>query len=323
MRFLMVSLALGILLSTGCERSKKEKIQLDGSSTVYLISEAVAEEYGKAHKNVRVTVGISGTGGGFKRFCAGETDINDASRAIKAEEAELAKTQKIDFIELPVAYDGIAVVANPKAKFLDNLTVAELKRIWEPSSKVKTWNDVRATWPKEEIKLFGPGPDSGTFDYFTKVINGKEKACRSSYSASEDDNVLVQGVSGDAYALGFFGFAYYEKNKDKLKIVPVKVDAQAEAVIPNSQTIDSGAYKPLSRPIFIYVSTKALKRPAVVKFLEFYLDQAPTLAPEVGYVALPEAVRKMVKERFQKRVTGSVFNKAKKGQTVVSILKGS
>ncbi|MDT3698688.1 MAG: PstS family phosphate ABC transporter substrate-binding protein [Thermincola sp.] len=265
-------------------------IQIDGSSTVFPVSEAVGEEFQKVNPEVRVTVGVSGTGGGFKRFTVGETDISDASRPIKDSEAAAAKEKGIEYIELPVAYDGLSVIVNKDNDWVDKLTVEELKKIWEPDSKITKWNQIRPNWPDKEIKLYGPGTDSGTFDYFTEEINGKAQASRSDYNASEDDNVLVQGIEGDRYSLGYFGYAYYVENKDKLKVVPI--DAGKGAIAPSEQTINDGTYSPLSRPIFIYVNKTALKRPEVYEFVKYYVTEAPKLVPEVGYVALPEKMYK-------------------------------
>jgi phosphate transport system substrate-binding protein len=264
------------------------QISIDGSSTVYPISEAVAEEFMAANQGgVRVTVGLSGTGGGFKRFCAGETDISDASRPIKDSEKELCAANSVQYIELPVASDGLTVAVNPSNTFAQCLTVAELKKIWEPGSTVRRWSDVRAGFPTTEIKLYGPGTNSGTYDYFTEAINGKEDASRADYTASEDDNVLVQGVEGDPAALGYFGYAYYKENATKLKAVGV--DNGAGCVLPSEETVRNHSYKPLSRPLMIYVSKAALARPEVKAFVEFYLNNAAALVPQVGYVALEAA----------------------------------
>jgi phosphate transport system substrate-binding protein len=275
------------LLGSSFAGNLKGTVRIDGSSTVFPITEAVAEEFGKKHRRVRVTVGVSGTGGGFKKFSTGEIDINDASRPIKDSEKKLAKKNGIEYIQLPVAFDGISVVVNRKNTWLDYLTVAELKMIWEPGSQVKTWKDVRASWPDRKIRLYGPGTDSGTFDYFTGAINGKSHASRSDFTKSEDDNVLVQGVAGDRDALGYFGFAYYSGNKDKLKIVPIK--NKKAPVSPSLTTINDGSYSPLSRPIYIYVSKKAVQRPEVATFVEFYLKNAGELSKDVGYVPLQKS----------------------------------
>jgi phosphate transport system substrate-binding protein len=296
-------------------------VHIDGSSTVFPITEAVAEEFQKEHRGVRVTVGISGTGGGFKKFCVGETDLNDASRPIKAKEISKASENNIRFIELPVAFDGISVLVNPKNDWVDYMTVEELKKIWQPGSTVQKWSDVRPGWPDRPIALYGPGTDSGTFDYFTGAINGKEQACRPDFTASEDDNVLVQGIAGDENALGFFGFAYYAENRSKLKAVPI--EAGSGPVSPSTATINDGTYNPLSRPIFIYVSSVSAERPEVKKFVEFYLEHASTLVPEVGYVSLPDEAYELAMERFANMTTGSVFGKAAPGVSIVDVLKGA
>jgi phosphate transport system substrate-binding protein len=266
-------------------------INIDGSSTVYPITEAVAEEFQKANSGVKVTAAFAGTGGGFKKFCNGETDMNDASRPInpsskdtpeaKSEET-LCKEAGVEWIQLGVATDGLSVLVNPQNTWVDCLTTAELKKIWDTGSTVKTWADVRAGFPADPIKLFGPGADSGTFDYFTEVINGKAKQSRSDYTQSEDDNALVTGVAGDKDALGYFGFAYYEENKDKIKIVPI--DSGAGCITPSKDTITDGTYKPLSRPLFIYPSTKSLERPEFAAFVQYYLDNVNSFVDEVGYI---------------------------------------
>ena len=281
-------------------------VKIDGSSTVFPITEAVAEEFGKLYPKVRVTVGISGTGGGFKKYSIGETDINDASRPIKDKEIKKANENQIEFIELPVAYDGLSVVVNKNNSWLDYLTVNELHNIWKPGSQVHYWNDIRSNWPRKEIKLYGPGTDSGTFDYFTDAINGKSQSCRSDFTKSEDDNVLVQGVAGDTYALGFFGFAYYKENTDKLKIVPI--DDGNGPISPSMESINNGTYSPLSRPIFIYVNPESLKRPEVDKFVEFYLAKTYKLSEEVGYVGLPESLTKDIQQKYKSRSTGKWYS---------------
>ena len=263
-------------------------IEIDGSSTVYPITEAVAEEFRKIHPQMRINVGISGTGGGFKRFVVGETQISDASRPIKDSEKELATKNNIEWIEMRVAYDGLSVMVNPQNTWVTSMTTAELKKLWEPSSTIKRWNQLRPEWPDRPINLYGPGTDSGTFDYFTEAINGKEDASRADFTASEDDNVLVQGIAGDPNALGYFGYAYYVENKDKLKLVAV--DAGKGAVLPSEQSILNGTYAPLSRPIFIYVNKAALARPEVKEFIRFYMTEGPKLVSEVGYVPMPANV---------------------------------
>lgn len=266
-------------------------VDIDGSSTVFPITEAVAEEFNKVYPDVKVTVGVSGTGGGFKRFCAGETAITNASRPIKADkEVPLCQENKVDYIELPVAYDGLSVIVNPKNTWVDHLTVVELNAIFKPGSTVKTWKDVRAAWPDQEIKLYSPGADSGTFDYFTEAVNGESQLSRNDtqLTFSEDDNTLVAGIAGDQYALGYFGFAYFEANKDKLKLVPI--DGGAGPISPSTETINDGTYAPLSRPLYIYVSKTEMERPEVAEFTSFYITNAAALSAEVGYVALPQAM---------------------------------
>ena len=296
------ALALAAVLVAGAAVAQTQ-IRVDGSSTVFPITEAVAEEFAKVRKDVRVTVGISGTGGGMKRFGAGEIDIVDASRPIKQKEIDAALAGGVAFIELPVAYDGLSIVVNPKNDWVDHLTVAELKKIWEPASKVKNWSDVRAGWPAREIKLYGPGADSGTFDYFTEAINGKAQASRSDYQASEDDNTLVMGVAGDKDALGYFGFAYYEENAERLKLVAV--DGGTGPVLPSTESIKTGKYVPLSRPLFIYV--RKSNRPEIKEFVKFYLDNAAELAAEVGYVALSPELYKAAHARFAGNRIGSEY----------------
>ncbi|MDB2621882.1 PstS family phosphate ABC transporter substrate-binding protein [Flavobacteriales bacterium] len=262
-------------------------IKIDGSSTVYPITEAIAEEYRSEQTEVRVTVGVSGTGGGFKKFYRGETDINDASRPIKSKEIKICEENGISYVGLSVAYDGLAVLKNPANDWLTSITVEELNKLWIPQAQdsIMYWNQIREGWPNEEIHLYGPGVASGTYDYFAEVICGKKVGTRGDYTASEDDNVLVQGIATDKYALGFFGLAYYEENKDKLDLV--SVDNGNGAVFPSMETVSSGEYAPLSRPIFIYVSNKAAEKPEVVDFVNFYLNSAGDIAKEVGYVALP------------------------------------
>ena len=265
--------------------SLKGNIEIDGSSTVFPISQAVAEEFRKLHKGVQVPVGISGTGGGFKRFAAGEIDIADASRPIKRSEAEAAAKNGVEYVELRVAFDGLSILVNKTNKFASCITAEELKKVWEPGSKINKWSQVRPDWPSKPLRLYGPGTDSGTFDYFTAAIVGKEDASRPDYTASEDDNVLIQGVAGDRNSLGYFGFAYYQENIDKLKVLAV--DGGNGCIEPSEQTINDGTYKPLSRPLFIYVKKKSLERPEVKAFIEFYLKNAAELSKEVGYVPLP------------------------------------
>ncbi len=313
-------LASGAMGCGGGGAGETPTVAIDGSSTVFPITEAVAEEFQRSHPDVRVTVGISGTGGGFKQFTVGEIDINDASRPIKPSEMEAAAANGIEYIELPVAFDGISVVVNPENTFVDALSVEELRRIWEPASTVERWSDVRDDWPNRPIALYGPGTDSGTFDYFTEVINGESGACRADFTASEDDNVLVQGVAGDPNALAFFGYAYYAENRDQLKVVPI--DPGDGAVAPSDGSINDGTYRPLSRPVFIYISTAAAQRPEVQAFVRFYLEHAADLVGEVGYVPLPDRVYQLALERFENRVTGSVFAGAAVGTPIEEVMGG-
>ena len=285
-------------------------VKVDGSSTVYPITEAVAEEFQKAKKGaVKVTVGISGSGGGFKKFCRGETDISDASRPILEKEMKVCAEAGIKYVELPVAFDALTVVINPKNTWIKELKVEELKKMWEPGAqgKIMTWSQVNPAWPNAPLKLFGPGADSGTFDYFTEAINGKEKASRGDFTASEDDNVLVQGVSRDANALGYFGMAYYAENKDKLKAAPIVNKGSSKAVLPSLETVMAGTYQPLARPIFIYVSEKAMQRAEVREFVEFYIKNAPKLVKEVGYVPLSQAHYGQALKNFTSKKLGTGF----------------
>lgn len=261
-------------------------IIIDGSSTVFPITEAVAEEFRKIHPNVNVPIGVSGTGGGFKKFILGETDMNDASRPIKDSEKEDALANGIEYINLQIAYDGISMVVNSANDWAESMTVEELRMIWEPESTVKTWSDVRPEWPNETIKLYAPGVDSGTFDYFTEEINGESGAVRTDFTPSEDDNVLVQGIAGDKYALGFFGYSYYEENQDVLKAV--KIDGGNGPVGPTFETIKDGSYSPLSRPLFLYVTKKALEQEHVKEFLRFYLGEGTKVIRDVGYVEMEQ-----------------------------------
>jgi phosphate transport system substrate-binding protein len=286
-------------------------IKIDGSSTVFPISEAVAEEFQKANSNVKVTVGISGTGGGFQKFCRAETDISDASRPIKPVEIEACKTGKIEYIELPIAYDGLAVVVNTKNAWAQTVTVEEMKKLWAPEAqgKITRWNQVRSSWPDREIHLFGAGVDSGTYDYFTEAIVGKEGASRGDFTSSEDDNVLVQGIANDELALGFVPLAYVEQNKDKLKIVPVddaKDDNGKGPIVPSAETVRDGTYQPLSRPLFIYVERRASDRPEVQKFVSSYFTQ-PELVREVGYIELTPQIYELAQKHFADRKVGTAF----------------
>jgi phosphate transport system substrate-binding protein len=315
-----VVVALGLPVA-----AQAQTVKIDGSSTVYPISEAVAEEFQKAKKGkMRVTVGISGTGGGFKKFCRGETDISDASRPILEKEMKACAEAGIKYVELPVAYDALTVVVNPKNTWIKEFKVEELKKMWEPSAqgKVTKWNQVNAAWPDRSLKLFGPGADSGTFDYFTDAINGREKASRGDFTASEDDNVLVQGVARDVGAIGYFGLAYYVENKDKLKAVPIVNKGSTKAVMPSLETVMDGTYQPLARPIFIYVSEKAMARPEVKEFVEFYLGHGATLSKEVGYVPLGKQHYDMALKNFKARKLGTGFGgKAEVGVKLDDLLQ--
>lgn len=275
----------------------------DGSSTVFPITEAVAEEFQKENPNVQVTVGVSGTGGGFKRFCNDETDIQDASRPIKASELEACKVKGVEYIELTVANDGLAVVANKANAWADCLTTEELEKIWAPESAIKDWRDVRTGFPTKELKLYGPGQDSGTFDFFTEKINGQEGESRSDYTASEDDNTLVQGVEGDDGALGYFGFAYYSANRSKLKLLGV--DSGSGCVKPSDETVKAGTYAPLSRPLFLYVKKSSIARPEVRAFIDFYLDIVNEILSDVGYTPLADQVLTDQKDEFDRAAGGS------------------
>lgn len=274
-------------------------IKIDGSSTVYPISEAVAEEYRAEQPKVRVTIGVSGTGGGFKKFCRGETDISDASRPIKQKEINACGEQSIAYQQLSVAYDGMAVLINPENDWVDKLTVEELKQIWEPEAqgKILKWNQIRPEWPDEELHLFGPGVASGTFDYFTEAINGKSGSSRGDYTASEDDNILVQGIATDKYALGFFGLAYFEENKDKLKLAPV--DNGNGPILPSMETVKDGTYAPLARPLFIYLNSTGVQKDHIVDFVRFYLDNAGSLASSVGYIGMSDEEYGKEKAKFE------------------------
>jgi len=300
-------------------------VKVDGSSTVYPITEAVAEDFQKSKKNgVRVTVGISGTGGGFKKFCRGETDISDASRPITKQEIADCKAAGVEFMEFPVAYDALTVVISTKNDWAKTMTVAELKAIWEPAAqgKITTWKQVNPAWPDRPIKLYGPGADSGTFEYFTEAVNGKSKATRGDFTASEDDNVLVQGVSRDVGGLGYFGYAYYIENKDKVAAVSIVAAPGKPAVAPSLQTVVDGSYQPLARPIFIYVNAKSAEKPEVREFVDYYMKNGEKLVKEVKYVALPAKAYTYNLEHFAKRSKGTKFGGENKvGITIEELMK--
>jgi phosphate transport system substrate-binding protein len=308
---LAASAILGCLMACGGPTPARAQsvIKIDGSSTVFPIAEAVAEEFQISKRGkVRVTVGIAGTGGGFKRFCRGETDISNASRPILKEEMEVCRAAGIKYLELPVAFDALSVVVNPKNDWVKTLTIADLRKMWEPGAqgRVKTWNQIRPEWPNQPLMLFGPGADSGTFDYFTEAVNGKAKASRGDYTASEDDNVLVQGVENNKNALGYFGYAYYVGHKDKMKGVPI-INSKNQPVGPSIETVNDGSYQPLSRPLFIYVRDTAAQRPEVKEFIAFYLGEGADLVKEVGYVPLPPQAYKLALQHFSGGKLGTVF----------------
>ena len=302
-------------------------ITVDGSSTVFPIAEAVAEEFGKAHPEGRTpTVGISGTGGGFQKFCRDETDISNASRPIRPAEIEACQKAGVDYIEVPIAYDGLAIVVNPKNSWATTITVAELKTLWSPDAqgKILRWNQVRPSWPNRDIRLFGAGVDSGTYDYFTEATVGKEGASRGDFTSSEDDNVIVQGVASDELALGFLPLAYVEANRERLKLVPVedgKADNGAGPIVPSSETVRNGTYQPLSRPLFIYVSRKAADRREVQQFVEMFFSR-PDLVKEVGYVELTPQIYDLARKHFADRKIGTAFGEggSQVGMTLEALL---
>ncbi len=292
------------------QSASAQTVKVDGSSTVFPITEAVAEEFQISKRGkVRVTVGIAGTGGGFKKFCRGETDISNASRPISASEITACAAAGIKFIELPVAYDSLTIVVNPKATWIDQVTVAELKKMWEPAAQgvVTKWNQVNDKWPKAPLKLYGPGTDSGTFDYFTEAVNGKSKSSRGDFTASEDDNVLVQGVEADVNALAYFGYAYYAANADRMKALKV-INASGKAVGPSEAAVLDGSYNPFSRPLFIYVNAAAAKKPEVKDFVEFYLSKSAQFVKEVKYVPFVPSAYEMALKHFRAGRVGTVFN---------------
>ena len=304
-------IALLTLIISACGENKEKKegqtgaasltgtIKVDGSSTVFPVTEAVAEEFRMVHPEVKVTIGVSGTGGGFKKFSRGETNISNASRPIKDKEKAACAENNINYLELEVAYDGLAVLVNPENDWVESFTIEELKKIWEPSAqgKIMRWNQVNPEWPDEELHLFGPGVASGTYDYFTEAIVGESGSSRGDFTASEDDHVLVQGIAGDKYSLGFFGLAYYTENKDKLSLIGVHNGT--EVVKPTLETVKNGTYTPLSRPLFIYVNSTSVASPEVVDFVNFYLDNADELSKDVGYIPLPEEDYNRQKENFK------------------------
>jgi phosphate transport system substrate-binding protein len=320
-------LAIYSLTATNLEAAGPTTVRVDGSSTVFPVTEAVAEEFQNLKKGkIRVTVGISGTGGGFKKFCRGEIDIQDASRPILKEEMEACKASGIKYFELPIAFDAMVIAVNP-ANTLTNINVDDLKKMWEPGAqgKITTWKQVNPAWPDAPLKLFGAGSDSGTFDYFTEAVVGKSKSSRGDYTASEDDNTLVQGITNDKNAIGYLPFAYYEGNKSKLKALAVNGGAKAPKkgnILPSAAAVEDGSYYPLSRPIFIYVSAKSASRPEVKEFTKFYLENAANLTKQVKYVPLPASAYKIGLEHFEKNRLGTAFGGLPQvGMTIDAILK--
>ncbi len=315
---LAAMMAAIFILGAGCAKSATDQsggggglsgtILADGSSTVFPVTEAMAEAFGEQNRNVKVTVGVSGTGGGFKKFCNAETDMSNASRPIKTEEIEACAKSGVEFVELAVAFDGLSVVVNKANDWVQSLTIEDLKKMWEPDAqgKITRWNQVRPEWPDRPLNLYGAGTASGTFDYFTEAIMGKSGASRGDYTASEDDNVLVQGVSGDVNALGYFGYAYYYENRDKLKVVPIVSPDTNKPVEPSEETIRTAEYRPLSRPLFIYIKKKSLERPEVKAFAEFYLSN-PSIVASTGYVPLEDTLYAKMRERLAAGTTGSAF----------------
>ena len=301
-------------------------INIDGSSTVFPITEAMAEEFGNATDgNVKITVGVSGTGGGFSKFCAGEIVMTNASRPIQQSEVDLCAENGVEFIELPVAIDGLSVIANPGNEFVECMTVDDLHTIWRPEAEevITKWNQVRPEWPDENIGLYAPGVDSGTFDYFTETVNGESQASRADFLPSEDDNVLVTGIANDRGALGYFGYAYYAENADRLKLVAI--DGGDGCILPNDETINNGSYSPLSRPLFIYVSADAINEPHLNAFIEYYLDAANrAFISETGYIPFPDTVYGLALSKYQNGVTGAVFGgDARMSGTVEEVLRAS
>ncbi|MDR0777216.1 MAG: PstS family phosphate ABC transporter substrate-binding protein [Azonexus sp.] len=322
---LVSTFAVAGLTLFGAQAAHAQIVKIDGSSTVYPITEAVAEDFQKAKKNaVKVTVGISGTGGGFKKFCRDEIDISNASRPITAKEMEDCKAAGVEYVEMPIAYDALTIVVNPKNTFLKQATIEELKKLWEPAAqgKITRWNQVNPAWPDAPVKLFGAGADSGTFEYFTEAVVGKAKSSRGDYTASEDDNVLVQGVARDINAIGYFGYAYYAENMSRLKGLPIVNPKTGKAVEPSGANVENASYQPLSRPIFIYVKQKSLEKPEIREFVEFYMKNADQLVREVKYVPLPKAIYDSNVKHAKDKKVGSVFGgKNEIGITVEEIMK--
>jgi phosphate transport system substrate-binding protein len=330
----LLIVAVAALVATDAARAQGRtqrlsgSVKVDGSSTVAPIMMAAAELFHEEQPRIRVTVGISGSGGGFKKFLEKRpdlrTDISDASRPIKPAELSGAAEVGVEFMEMPIAYDGIAVVVHPSNDFCDHLTIDELKRIWEPNSKVSNWKDIRLGFPDLPLKLYGPGTDSGTFDYFVETVVGKAKSCRSDFMPSEDDNVLVQGVAGDEGGLGYFGYSYYVANKDKLNLLGISAEG-GRPIRPSLQTIRDGTYTPLSRPLFVYVNAQAAQRPEVRAFLKFFFSRARSIVehPKVNYVALSDDLYEAIWSRLENRVTGSMYaNPQNKGKSLAELYGG-
>jgi phosphate transport system substrate-binding protein len=325
MRAIAAGVAAASLLAGISATAEAQLIKIDGSSTVYPITEAVAEEFQKSKKGaIKVTVGISGTGGGFKKFCRGETDISNASRPITKSEMKDCSAAGITYLEMPVAYDALTVVINPRNSFLKSVTVAEMKKLWEPGAqgKITRWNQINPAWPDAPVKLFGAGADSGTFEYFTEAIVGKSKSSRGDYTASEDDNVLVQGVSRDVNAIGYFGYAYYAENRDKLKALPIVNEKLGKPIEPSAETVVNGTYQPLSRPIFVYVNAKSASKPEVREFIAYLNKNADKLVKEVKYVPLPSRAYSYNMETLGKMRLGTKFaGENKVGLTIEELMK--
>jgi phosphate transport system substrate-binding protein len=311
-------IALALMTSFGAHA---QTVRIDGSSTVYPITEGIAEDFQKSTK-IRVTVGVSGTGGGFKKFCRGEIDVANASRPITLKEIEDCTKQGIKFYEMPVAFDAMTVVIHPKNTFVKQLTIQQLRKMWEPAAqgKITHWNQIDPTWPNQRLSLFGPGADSGTFEYFTEAVNGKSKASRGDFTASEDDNILVKGVSTHPFGLGYFGYAYYEENKTTVKAVPI-VNKDGVAVYPNEKSVMDGTYNPLARPIFIYIKEDSLKQPHVRRFVEFYMKNVSRITKEIKFVPLPDKVYIANLKHIEKNRVGSVFGGHNKvGMTIEELV---
>ena len=320
-------LLLPLLLSACGGGSVAGLVRVDGSSTVYPITEAAAEDYMRAHPGqARITLGVSGTGGGFRKFCRGELDLLDASRAIQPGEIEACRAAGAAFVELPIALDAITVVVNPANDWLHELSVAQLRRLWEPAAEARLmrWSQLHPAFPDAPIRLFGAGADSGTFDYFTRAVMGQARASRGDYSASEDDNLLVSGVAGDPNALGYFGYAYWRENAGRVRAVPIRAEDAEAAVLPDPDSVRSGRYRPLARPVFVYVRAEALQRPEVRAFADYYLAQAPVLVEQAGFIALDADAYRLARERLQAATTGSVFaGREQSGLRIADLLRGA